>query len=221
VIRGGSHLDFSFIPNQAFGASYYGPDITDWYITAWFDKYLKHAPGADSMLLSDRWRQYAPEAAIDPNHDGNALSFYYYSRLDIHLAGGQPWACEDLRAGCAGMVPASQDGYTGNYSYDAIDTSPDAVLGPAAKLKVASALTACTARSSIRIHLRSFHHHAITSVTVYVDRHLVLKRRGRALRIATIPGLPGRGRHRIRVYEYAGRHLVRIETRIARGCARR
>ena len=32
VIRGGSHLDFSFIPNQAFGASLRGPDITDWYI---------------------------------------------------------------------------------------------------------------------------------------------------------------------------------------------
>ncbi|MHB8693536.1 MAG: alpha/beta hydrolase [Solirubrobacteraceae bacterium] len=221
VIRGGSHLDFSFIPNQAFGASYYGPDITDWYITAWFDKYLKHAPGADSMLLSDRWRQYAPEAAIDPNHDGNALSFYYYSRLDIHLAGGQPWDCEDLRAGCLGMVPASQDGYAGNYSYSAIDTTPDLVLGPVAKLKATSSLTACTTRSAIRIRLPTFHHRAITSVTVYVDHRRVLKQHGRALREATIPGLAGTGRHRIRVYQYIGRHLVRVQTRAAFGCARR
>ena len=45
VIRGGSHLDFSFIPNQAFGASLRGPDITDWYLTAWFDRYLKDDAG--------------------------------------------------------------------------------------------------------------------------------------------------------------------------------
>jgi hypothetical protein len=40
IIRGGSHLDFSFIPNPAFGASLRGPDLTDWYTTAWFDKYV-------------------------------------------------------------------------------------------------------------------------------------------------------------------------------------
>jgi dienelactone hydrolase len=43
VIRGGSHVDFSFIPLQAFGASLRGPDLAAWYTTAWFDKYLKHA----------------------------------------------------------------------------------------------------------------------------------------------------------------------------------
>jgi pimeloyl-ACP methyl ester carboxylesterase len=134
VIRGGSHLDFSFIPNQAFGASLRGPDITDWYTTAWFDKYLEHAPGADAMLLSERWRDDPVQARVDPGHDGNAFSFYYYSRLDIHLAGGHAWDCEDLRDGCAGMVPAGQDGYPGNYSYVAIDTSPDAVTGPGAAL---------------------------------------------------------------------------------------
>ncbi len=53
VIRGGSHLDFSFIPNQAFGASLRGPDITDWYTTAWFDKYLKHEP-VGRRLAADR-----------------------------------------------------------------------------------------------------------------------------------------------------------------------
>jgi dienelactone hydrolase len=130
VIRGGSHLDFSFIPNQAFGASYYGPDIVDWYTTAWFDKYLKHEASADNMLMSDRWRDYAPEAAIDPNHDGNAFSFYFYSRMDIHLADGTRWECEDLRDGCPGMVPTAKDGYEGNYSYVSIDTSPDSVVGP-------------------------------------------------------------------------------------------
>jgi dienelactone hydrolase len=125
VIRGGSHLDFSFIPNQAFGASLYGPDITDWYTTAWFDKYLKHKASADKRLLSERWREDAEVAAIDPRHDPNAFSFYYLSRLDIHLHGGTKWDCEELREGCPGMVPARKDGYHGPYSYFAIDTSPD------------------------------------------------------------------------------------------------
>ena len=52
IIRGGSHLDFSFIPNQAFGASLRGPDMINWYTTAWFDKYLKHSPTADGELLT-------------------------------------------------------------------------------------------------------------------------------------------------------------------------
>jgi dienelactone hydrolase len=136
VIRGGSHLDFSFIPNQAFGASLRGPDITDWYLTAWFDRYLKHAPGAQSRLLSERWRDDPVEAAVDPNHDANAFSFYYYSRLDIGLQGGGRFDCEDLRDECPGMVPEADDGYRGNYSYVSIDTSPDAVRGPAAAMRL-------------------------------------------------------------------------------------
>jgi hypothetical protein len=123
VIRGGSHLDFSFIPNQAFGASLRGPDLADWYTTAWFDKYLKHDPTADARLLSSRWRADPVEAGVDPGHDGNAFSFYYYSRLDVTLGHGKRFDCEDLRDGCPGM--AAGDGYPGVYSYVAIDTSPD------------------------------------------------------------------------------------------------
>jgi hypothetical protein len=125
IIRGGSHLDFSFIPLQALGASYRGPDLTDWYTTAWFDKYLKHAPSATRRLLSRRWMADPVEQQIDPGHDGNAFSFYYLSRLDIRLAYGRRFDCEDLRDGCRGMVPASADGYHGVYSYLSIDTSPD------------------------------------------------------------------------------------------------
>jgi dienelactone hydrolase len=123
VIRGGSHLDFSFIPNQAFGASLRGPDLADWYTTAWFDKYLKHDRTADARLLSSRWREDPVEAAVDPSHDGNAFSFYYYSRLDVSLGRGKRFDCENLRDGCPGMTAG--DGYAGVYSYVAIDTSPD------------------------------------------------------------------------------------------------
>jgi hypothetical protein len=125
IIRGGSHLDFSFIPLAAFGASLRGADLIDWYTSAWFDKYLKRMPSADDRLLSERWMDDPIEKRIDPRHDGNAFSFYYYSRLDVHLADGRRWDCEDLRAGCPGMVTAAEDGYPGAYSYLSIDTSPD------------------------------------------------------------------------------------------------
>jgi dienelactone hydrolase len=133
VIRGGSHVDFSWIPNQAFGASLRGPDIIDWYTSAWFDKYLKHDPSADARLLSERWRNDPVEAGIDPKQDGNAFSFYYYSRLDIHRSDGSVFDCENLRDGCPGMV--ATDGYPGDYSYIKIDTTPDSATGPGAALR--------------------------------------------------------------------------------------
>ena len=123
IIRGGSHLDFSFIPNAAFGASLRGADEIAWYTTAWFDKYVKGDPSADRRLLTNRWRHDGAEAAIDPDHDGNMFSFYYPSRLDIGLRGGGRFDCEDMRAGCAGL--SDSDGYRGDYSYLAIDRSPD------------------------------------------------------------------------------------------------
>ncbi len=134
IIRGGSHLDFSFIPNQAFGASLRGPDEIAWYTSAWFDKYVKHQGSADKRLLSERWREDPAEAAVDANHDGNAFSFYYLSRMDIHLRNGQAFDCEDMREGCPGMIPTKRDRFSGEYSYLGIDTSPDAATGPGAGL---------------------------------------------------------------------------------------
>jgi dienelactone hydrolase len=123
IIRGGSHLDFSFIPNQAFGASLRGPDLTAWYTTAWFDKYVRHQNSADARLLTTRWRHDAAEAKVDPNGDGNAFSFYYPSRLVIHRANGAKVSCAKLRAGCSALT--SHDGFSGQYSYLRLDTSPD------------------------------------------------------------------------------------------------
>jgi dienelactone hydrolase len=139
IIRGGSHLDFSWIPNPAFGASLRGADLTDWYTTAWFDKYVKGDSSADRRLLSDRWFHDAQEAAVDPDGDGNTFSRYYRSRLDIGLSGGGRFACEDFRPDamrpdppstypantCSGFVPQAQDGWPGTYDYVAIATSPD------------------------------------------------------------------------------------------------
>ena len=41
IIRGGTHLDFDWIPNHGFPATLRGADEIDWYTTAWFDKYVK------------------------------------------------------------------------------------------------------------------------------------------------------------------------------------
>jgi dienelactone hydrolase len=120
IIRGGTHYDFSWIPNPGFTATLRGADMIAWYTTAWFDKYVKGDPTADARLLTTRWRDDAAEAAVDPDGDGNLFSFYYRSRLDI-----DGFACEDLRAGCPGMAP---DG-GGAYSYLDLATSPDAGTG--------------------------------------------------------------------------------------------
>jgi dienelactone hydrolase len=217
VIRGGSHLDFSWIPNQAFGASLRGPDITDWYTTAWFNKYLKHESSADNWLLTNRWRTDPVEASVDPNHDPNAFSFYYYSRMDIHLANGSRWVCEDLRDGCSGMV--NNDGYNGNYSYIAIDTTRDAANGPGASLRAISGLGVCPKRSAITFRLHRVHGRRVIRVKVYVGRKLVLTRRGHSLRSVTIGGLPGSARHKVRVFVYTRKGLAQRITRMVYGCA--
>jgi dienelactone hydrolase len=121
IIRGGTHYEFSFIPNVAFGGTLRGADLVAWYTTAWFDKYVKQDGTADKRLLTTRWQSDALEAAIDLDHDGNMFSFYYPSRLDIRKSGGGRFVCEDLRAGCAGM--SSSDGWSGGYSYLEVATA--------------------------------------------------------------------------------------------------
>jgi hypothetical protein len=108
-IRGGTHYEWSYISNPAFGATLRGIDMAGWYTTAWLDKYVKGDGAAERRLLTTRWLDDAREAAVDPDGDGNMFSFYYPSRIamgDIH--------CDDLRAGCAALSP--DDGEPGDYS---------------------------------------------------------------------------------------------------------
>jgi hypothetical protein len=116
VIRGGTHYEFSFIPNAGFPATLRGMDLVAWYTRAWVDRYVKGDKKADAALLTDRWRNDARGAAVDANGDPNLFSFYYRSRLDLGKA-----ACEDMRAGCAALAP---DGH-GPYSYLAAAGLPD------------------------------------------------------------------------------------------------
>ena len=116
-IRGGTHYEFSYIPNPAFGATLRGMDLVAWYTAAWFDKYVEGDPSADARLTTDRWRADAPGAEVDPEGDGNLFSFYYRSRLDMESFG-----CEDLRSGECGLRP---DGEPVPYSYLAEALSSD------------------------------------------------------------------------------------------------
>ena len=202
VIRGGSHLDFSFIPNQAFGASLRGPDITDWYTTAWFDRYLKGDPGAMARLLTERWRDDPVEAGVDPNHDGNAFSFYYHSRLDIALTGGGRFDCEELRDGCPGM--SSPTATPADYSYVADrHHSGRRARHRRRPAPGVSGLTSCPARSATRLRLLALGHrpprsYASTSTTGWCS-HGAAGGCARSL----LPGLPGTARHRVPVRESA------------------
>lgn len=116
VIRSGTHLDFNDVPT-ALPATLRGIDLVAWYTTAWFSKYLKQDPAADAMLLSTRWQDDAPTAGADAAGDGNLLSWHYHSRLDVGLARGGRFRCENLRLGCVGQVDAARDGWPADYSF--------------------------------------------------------------------------------------------------------
>ncbi|MEJ7876536.1 MAG: calcium-binding protein [Solirubrobacterales bacterium] len=133
-IRGGTHFEAAFIPGSFTplplgAATLRGNDLAAWYTAAWFDKYVK-CPGAanpqaceesaDARLLSDRWRDDAPSAAVDQNSDPNVFSFYFRSRFDFTLADDSNAVCDDMRTGCANMQP---DGEPVPYSFvaDAYD----------------------------------------------------------------------------------------------------
>ena len=83
---------------------------------------MKGDATASARLRTDRWRQDAPSAAVDPDGDPNMMSRYYRSRLDIGR-GGERFVCEDLRAGCPGLL--DDDGEGKGYDYLSIVTTPD------------------------------------------------------------------------------------------------
>jgi alpha-beta hydrolase superfamily lysophospholipase len=138
VIRGGTHYEFSFIPGNTVpiplgAATLRGIDMVAWYTIGWFDRYVKGGDAgaladAERRLLSNRWCDDAPEAAVDPEGDGNMFSFYYDSPLDIGLAAGGRAVIPDLRAASATPL-LSPDG--GALPYDHLeDARRPAAPGP-------------------------------------------------------------------------------------------
>jgi hypothetical protein len=115
----------------------------------------------------------------------------------------------------------SDDGYPGNYSYDTIDTSADAVSGPGATLKPGSGVGACPSSSAITFRLARIHGVAITKVKVFLDGRLVLTAHGRSLHSVTLGGLPGSGAHHLRLWIYTRHGLARRTSHTVYGCLHR
>lgn len=130
-IRGGTHFESSFIPGMTVPAlgtgTLRGMDMVAWYTTAWFDKYVKCADGAecerdaDRRLLTDRWRSDARGGQVDANADPNLYSFYLRSRYGFTATDGSVASCDDMRSGCASMAP---DGGAAGYDFVADAYSP-------------------------------------------------------------------------------------------------
>jgi dienelactone hydrolase len=215
VIRGGSHLDFSFISNPGFGATLRGADLIDWYTTAWFDRYVKGDRTADARLLTDRWRHDGDEAQVDPTNDGNMFSFYHRSRLELTKADGTKVDCEDLRSGCPSLSDA--DGYRGDYSYVALATSPDGSGAPGAPGGTGlhgSASTAkrapCASRRTPVVHLGPIKGARIVRAVARAGKRVVGRSRGRIMRIDLRGMRKGRYTVRIRVTLRSGATLRHI-----------
>jgi len=202
IIRGGTHYDFSYIPNPGFGASLRGMDSVAWYTGAWFDKYVKGGdPTADARLLTSRWRSDATEASVDPNNDGNLFSFYYRSRLNFHRANGSRVVCDDVRKGCSALT--SNDGYRGRYSYLAAAQTRDRANPGRAKRAPRVILlptpSRCRKHRTLTFNLRARRGDPLRRLAAYVNGRSVRRIAGRHMpgrvNLHAIP----RGRFRVTV----------------------
>lgn len=91
VPRASTHLDYTDIP-LVLPASRYGQDLSSAYTQAWLDKYLKHDPAADRVLLG-RTLHYLEPTAVGvwspvTLHPETSLSFYFCSAYRLHRADG-------------------------------------------------------------------------------------------------------------------------------------
>jgi dienelactone hydrolase len=100
VVLRGTHFEWSYSPGPLLAASLRGIDAAAWYTTAWLDRYVAGEDDAEARLLTRRWLSDPIDRVEDPSGDGNLLSFYYDSPLN--LGGGT--ACADLRTNCQALL---------------------------------------------------------------------------------------------------------------------
>ncbi len=123
-VRGGTHYEWSYIPNAQFGATLRGMDMAAWYTSAWFDRFVKDKESAERRLLTKRWLDDSRGAEVDPSGNGNMYSKYFRSRLDFQLADGGRAQCENLRRKCRDEL-VGDDREPRNYSYLDEAETPD------------------------------------------------------------------------------------------------
>jgi dienelactone hydrolase len=116
ALRAATHLDFTqFSPGTG---SRYGAVVSLYYTLAWFDRYLRHEPGALDRLTARRFDDSADVHSISggtwdgANHPAriggqpvaDRLSFHFRSAYYFDHGGLR---CEDVRAGCPARVAGS------------------------------------------------------------------------------------------------------------------
>jgi dienelactone hydrolase len=217
VIRGGTHYDYDWVPNPGFPATLRGADEITWYTNAWFDKYVKGSGAdADKRLLTSRWRSDAAEAAVDPTADGNMFSWYYRSRLDIGLAGGGRFKCEDMRAGCPGLV--SDDGQPKGYEFVQIATSPDKPSsgGGGGGGPKGNGVRGCGDKKPGRV-VRLHYKVRIVRAIVYINGKRVRTYRGHRIKRVRIPEA-GSGKQRVKIVLVSAKGKRYASVRTYKGC---
>jgi hypothetical protein len=141
------------------------------------------------------------------------FSFYYRSRLDIALADGTRFTCEDMRPGCPGM--SADDGQPAEYDFLQIVTAPDGEGAPGTP--PGTGIHGCGKKPGREVHLQR-KKHKIVRVAIYIDgkRVKVIKRR-RGIKEFLIPP-PGPGRHRVKTVltTASGKKLISVRT--YKGC---
>ena len=124
IIRGGTHYEFSFIPNAAFGGNAArrrrGRLVHDRLVRQVREgrRERRQAAADEPLAVTTRSRPRSTRtttATCSPSTTRRGST--------SGSRGGGRFTCEDLRTGCAGMV--SSDGWSGGYSYLEVATSPD------------------------------------------------------------------------------------------------
>jgi hypothetical protein len=136
------------------------------------------------------------------------FSFYYRSRLDIGLANGGRFTCEDMRPGCPGL--SSADGQPPKYDYLSIVTSKDG-NGPA-NAPSGSGITGCRAPGRT-VRLRYGRKYRIVRALVYINGKRVKTYKGKSLKRVVIPPA-GNGRHTVKIVlvTSTGKRLKSVRT---------
>ena len=102
VPRASTHLEYTDI-SYVLPASRYGQDVASHYAQAWIDKYVKHAPAADSALLATSFSYLEPTSsgwhAVTLKR-ADRLSFYFCSGYDFGTASGRAVDDDIAGVGC-------------------------------------------------------------------------------------------------------------------------
>lgn len=115
-VRGGTHYEWSYIPNPYFCATLRGMDVAAWYTAAWFDKYLKAKPSADRRLLTKRWLDDAREARGRPHRRREHVLALLPLTLRLRALGRRPGPLREPQELVPGRARAGR-GEPPNYSY--------------------------------------------------------------------------------------------------------